>query len=348
MRRSKITGAVLAAIMTFTLCSPPAYCPDTGFSVTAYAASKLAAPKNAKAKVTDNKIALSWSKVKGADAYRVFICKPGTSKYKTLKTTAKTSVSVNTSEPGTYKFRVAALVRKNGKYTVQTLSSAFSAKIPAKETNTKEETMTDYITVNTQSSIRIDAGDLIIRIDPYKISGEPHDADIVLVTHAHYDHFSSADIRKVSKSETVFAAPASMKKELSDIGISNAVLLSPDEETELLGIKVETVKAYNVNKSFHPLSQHWLGYIVTVNGKRIYAAGDTDATQDAKNVKCDIALVPIGGTYTMNAKEAAALINAIAPEVAIPIHYGSIVGSASDGEKFKELVNKDIKVELKL
>lgn len=208
--------------------------------------------------------------------------------------------------------------------------------------------MTNNISVNTQSSIRIDSGSAIIRIDPFKISGAPHDADIILITHEHYDHFSPEDIEKVRKPDTVFAAPKSMKNKLEVAGISNAVLLSPGDKTEISGIPVEAAAAYNTLKPFHPKSNGWLGYIVTAGGKRIYAAGDTDAVKEVKAVKCDIALVPAGGTFTMNYREAAALVNEIRPETAIPIHYGSIVGNSSDGENFGKLVDKSIKVVIKL
>ena len=208
--------------------------------------------------------------------------------------------------------------------------------------------MINNISVNTQSSIRIDGGSLIIRTDPFGIQGEPHDADIILITHEHYDHFSPGDIQRVRKPDTIFAAPKSMKSKLAGIGADGAVLLSPGEETVISGVPVEAVAAYNSLKPFHPKSNGWLGYIVTVSGKRIYAAGDTDAVKEAKAVKCDIALVPVGGTYTMNYKEAAALVNAIRPGTAVPVHYGSIVGSKSDGENFAKLVDKTITVEIKL
>ena len=208
--------------------------------------------------------------------------------------------------------------------------------------------MINNISVNTQSSIRIDCGTTIIRADPFKIAGEPHDAGIIFITHDHYDHFSPEDIQKVRRPDTVFAAPESMKSRLESIGISNAVLLSPGEKTEIAGIPVEAVPAYNTLKPFHPRSNGWLGYIITVNGKRIYAAGDTDAVKELRAVKCDIALVPVGGTFTMNHKEAAKLINEIRPGIAVPIHYGSIVGDRSDGEKFRKLVDSGIEVVLKL
>ncbi len=101
-------------------------------------------------------------------------------------------------------------------------------------------------------------------------------------------------------------------------------------------------------KPFHPRTAQWVGYILRIDGKRIYIAGDTDATKEAKAVKCDIALVPVGGTYTMDARKAAELVNLIRPEVAIPVHYGSIVGKTSDGEAFAELVEPPVKVELKI
>ncbi|MCR4780299.1 MAG: MBL fold metallo-hydrolase [Ruminiclostridium sp.] len=208
--------------------------------------------------------------------------------------------------------------------------------------------MTENITVNTQSSIRIDGGSVVVRADPFGLTGEPHDADIILITHEHYDHFSPGDIAKVRRPDTVFAAPKSMAKKLAAAGIENAVLLAPGESCEIRGIPVEAVAAYNIMKPFHPKGSGWLGYVVCVGGKRIYIAGDTDAVKEAKSVRCDIALVPVGGTYTMNYKEAAALVNELSSEAAVPIHYGSIVGNKTDGEAFAKLVRDGISVEPKL
>lgn len=341
MKKHRLAGAAAALIMAF---SGTVFCPtgEAPFSAAAEAASKLPAAENITADVSGNTVKLKWDKVKGADAYRVFRYNAKTKKYESFRTCTKNNTSVKGLADGTYRFRVAALVKKNGKYSAQAKSAPITAIISA-----KEKTMTERITVNTQSSIRIDCDDLIIRIDPFKIDGEPHDADIVLITHAHYDHFSPDDIAKVSKPDTVIAAPETMKKELAKEGINKPVLLKPDEKTTILGIPIETVRAYNQAKAFHPRSNDWLGYIVTALGKRIYAAGDTDAVPEAKAVKCDIALVPIGGTYTMDAKEAAALINEIKPGTAIPIHYGSIVGSRSDGSRFAKLVDSGITVEIK-
>ena len=208
--------------------------------------------------------------------------------------------------------------------------------------------MKPEITVNTQSSICVESADTVIRFDPFKIKDEPHDADIIFITHDHYDHFSPEDIRKVSKPDTLLVAPKNMAKQLAKTEYTNILLLSPGEKSIVKGIPVETVPAYNILKPFHPKSSGNLGYIITADGQRIYAAGDTDAVKEAKAVKCDIALVPIGGTLTMNAKEAAALVNSIKPRIAVPIHYGSIVGKTSDGETFRKLADKEIETRLLL
>ena len=124
--------------------------------------------------------------------------------------------------------------------------------------------------------------------------------------------------------------------------------VKPGISAEIDDLKLETVPAYNIKKPFHPESAGWVGYILKDGGKRIYIAGDTDATKEAKAVKCDIALVPIGGTYTMDAKTAAELVNELHPETAIPVHYGTIVGKPSDGEVFAKHVKEPVKVEIKI
>ncbi len=201
--------------------------------------------------------------------------------------------------------------------------------------------MLDRITVNTQSSIRIGLEGAVLYFDPFRIDGQPHDADIIFITHKHYDHYSPEDIEKVSKPETIFVTPY-------DLYLEQRVSLVPGSSTLVKGIKAETVPAYNIDRPYHPKDNGWLGYIVHCGGQRIYVAGDTDATPEAMAVSCDIALVPIGGTYTMTPEEAADLINTIKPKVAIPTHYGSIVGRLEDGERFLELVDPDIEVLLKL
>ncbi len=213
----------------------------------------------------------------------------------------------------------------------------------------KEEKMNlSDISVNTQSSIKIKA-DRIIYADPLDITEEKHDADYIFITHDHYDHMSPADILKIIKENTTIVIPSAAKnKLLKELPDANLLTVDPGQSYTAGDLSFDTVPAYNKLKPFHPKRDGWVGYILDIDGTRIYIAGDTDATKEAESVKCDIALIPIGGTYTMNYKEAAALINKIRPKYAIPTHYGSLVGKAADGTEFKKLVDSDITVELKL
>jgi len=209
--------------------------------------------------------------------------------------------------------------------------------------------MIEKISVNTQSSVHI-AAQCSIYFDPLQLPSEPHDADIIFITHEHGDHFSEADVKKAAKADTVFVVPAGMKGALEKIGAAEdkIVALAAGDKTEVLGVPVEAVAAYNPAKPFHPLANGWLGYVVTLEGKRIYVSGDMDATPEAKAVKCDIAVIPIGGMFTMNPQEAAEFINEIKPEFAVPTHYGTIVGKPTDGEDFAKLVDGSVKVKLVL
>lgn len=207
---------------------------------------------------------------------------------------------------------------------------------------------TDNIRVNTQSSICIE-GSRVIYFDPFQIREESRRADIVLVTHSHYDHLDPESISSVSKNGTVYVAPASIEKEMrSAVSEGELITVKPGDDVEISGVRVQAVPAYNRLKPFHPKRNQWVGYVVTMDGIRYYVAGDTDAVSELEGISCDVALVPIGGTYTMTAKEAAKLINAIGPETAIPTHYGSIVGKKEDAETFREHVKKGIAVEIKL
>ena len=206
----------------------------------------------------------------------------------------------------------------------------------------------ENITVNTQSSIRIE-GSKIVYFDPYRITDKLHDADIICITHSHYDHFDPDSIWNVSKPETVFAAPKTMASDMEKVADSDRLfLLSPGEDLQIGEISISTVPSYNKLKPFHPKHEQFLGYILAMDGRRYYIAGDTDAIKDIQGVECDVALVPIGGKFTMNAKDAAGLINKIRPAVAIPIHYGSIVGKPGDADVFSDFVDPDIEVVKKL
>ncbi len=210
--------------------------------------------------------------------------------------------------------------------------------------------MTENIRVLTHSSIRIQSGDTVLYVDPYKVSGRPQDADFVFITHDHFDHFSPEDIEKVSCDKTVLVVPEKMRdKVLQEADETRGIIpVKPDAPYDINGFSFETVPAYNRLKPFHPKTAGWVGYIFCLDGKRIYVAGDTDATPDAKKVQCDVALVPVGGTYTMNASQAAELVNTIRPAAAIPTHYGSVAGSAADAESFREKVDPAVHVEIKM
>ena len=208
----------------------------------------------------------------------------------------------------------------------------------------------ENIEVFGQNSIRVTGQIGRIYIDPFGIPDIFHDAAYVFVTHDHYDHFSPEDIEKVCNENTILIVPEKMEKKARKVaGLVKAIVsVTPGFSGEVDGFRFETVPAYNILKPFHPKSAEWVGYILIVDGQRIYIAGDTDATKEAEKVKCDVALVPIGGTYTMDPKKAAELVNTISPAVTIPVHYGSIVGKPSDGETFAQCVDENIKVEFKI
>ena len=204
--------------------------------------------------------------------------------------------------------------------------------------------MLENIEVLYHSSIRINK-EKIIYIDPFKINKNYNDADIIFITHDHYDHYSEEDIDKVINENTTIIISEELLTKLLRKGINkNAIItVEPNKNYMVQGIKFETISAYNTNKTFHPKENGWVGYIIIINGIRYYIAGDTDITEENKQVKCDVAFVPVGGTYTMDFKEAASLINEIKPKIAIPIHYGSIVGTEQDAIDFIRLLHPEIK-----
>ena len=204
--------------------------------------------------------------------------------------------------------------------------------------------MLENIEVLYHSSIRINK-EKIIYIDPFKINKNYNDADIIFITHDHYDHYSEEDIDKVINENTTIIIPDELLTKLLRKGINkNAIItVEPNKNYMVQGIKFETISAYNTNKTFHPKENGWVGYIIIINGIRYYIAGDTDITEENKQVKCDVAFVPVGGTYTMDFKEAANLINEIKPKIAIPIHYGSVVGTEQDAIDFIRLLHPEIK-----
>lgn len=176
----------------------------------------------------------------------------------------------------------------------------------------------------------ISTGGIRLVIDPYQIEArEP--ADILLITHPHFDHCSVDDIEKIKKPSTVIVTEAESAKKLA----GDVRVVKPGDRLTVMGIEIEAVPAYNTNKDFHPKKNNWLGFIVTIDGVRIYHAGDTDLISEMDDFSVDIALLPVSGTYVMTAAEAIEAAKKISPKVAIPMHYDAIVGTRDDAEKFK-------------
>ena len=185
------------------------------------------------------------------------------------------------------------------------------------------------------SSIKLD-GSKKVYIDPYKIDEDYHDADFVLCTHTHFDHYSPEDIEKVCNKNTIVIAPS------DEQGIIKVI---PNVKYEIEGLKFKTTYAYNINKEFHPKENNWVGYIIELDDKKYYIAGDTDNVPEIKEIECDVAFIPIGGTYTMNKEEAAELAKTLKAKKIVPTHYGLIVGEKTDGEEFaKKVKNKNVEV----
>lgn len=182
-------------------------------------------------------------------------------------------------------------------------------------------------------------GEKTIYTDPYNIK-HTDTADIILITHEHFDHCSPEDVKKLQGQNTVIIAT-----EDCSLKLRGAIkTIKPFDKISVNGIEIEAVPAYNINKTFHPKTKGWVGYIFKINGQRIYHAGDTDYIPEMKNFSdIDVALLPVSGTYVMTAEEAAKAALEIRPKVAIPMHYGSIVGSINDAQKFEELLRNKIK-----
>lgn len=188
------------------------------------------------------------------------------------------------------------------------------------------------------ASFRFKADNKIIYVDPFKISGGEK-ADIILITHDHYDHCDPGSINSVKKQDTLIIAPESCSSKIPDMRA-----VKPGDVVSVKDVEIRAVHAYNIGKPYHPKGSG-VGFVVKIVGKTIYHAGDTDKIPEMDNLKnIDIALLPAGGTYTMNAEEAAEAANTIKPAVAIPMHWGKIVGSEQDAAKFKDLCKVQVRV----
>lgn len=184
------------------------------------------------------------------------------------------------------------------------------------------------------ASFRIAGQAGVVYIDPWKLEDEPHDADVVVVSHSHFDHCSPQDVANVSTDRTTIIAPADTIEQLP-----SAKAVAPGEAVTAAGITVQAVAAYNVAKAFHPKGNSWIGAVITIDGKRIYYAGDTDLIDEMGELAdVDLALLPVGGTYTLNGLEAAKACKKIGPKAAVPYHWGDIVGSPEDAKRFVDAI----------
>jgi len=195
------------------------------------------------------------------------------------------------------------------------------------------------------AAFKIKAKGKVIYIDPYQLTEPLEKADIILITHSHYDHCSQADLEKIAKDGTIIVCTPDAQSKIARLEKKIELkLVEPETEHVFDEIKVKAIEAYNPNKKFHPKSEGWVGYIIIIDNTVIYHAGDTDLIKEMEKLtgygKKDnffIALLPVGGTYTMNAEEAAKAASIIKPSLAIPMHYASIIGSKEDAEKFCKL-----------
>lgn len=211
--------------------------------------------------------------------------------------------------------------------------------------------MLENIAVLYHSSIRIDTGSQVIYFDPFEIAEDSHDADVIFITHDHFDHFSPKDIQKILKQGTSLVLPEKInKKVIAGAGLptDGCIWMRAGQNRQIGGLDIEAIAAYNLHKPFHSKNAGWLGYLIILDEVRIFVAGDTDHHPENEQVITDIALVPIGGMFTMNARQAADYINTIHPQVAIPIHYGNVAGKKSDEDVFVAAVEDSIQVSIRM
>ena len=187
-------------------------------------------------------------------------------------------------------------------------------------------------------------GGKTIYTDPFQITKPGPQADIILITHEHRDHCSPEDVAKVSGAGTFIVATPDCLKKLEGVSRKEIRTVAPGETLNIDGVEIRAVRAYNTNKKFHPRENGWVGFVFNADGISYYLAGDTDHIPEMKDIRCDVALLPVSGTYVMTAEEAAAAALDIRPAVAVPMHYGSIVGEASDAARFASLLKGKVEV----
>jgi len=195
--------------------------------------------------------------------------------------------------------------------------------------------MLDRFTWFRQAAMRYAGDGITVYLDPWGTSPEDPKADLILITHAHFDHLQPHEIERLSSDDTKVVAPHDVAKELS----GDVTAVGPGESHEVAGVRFETVPAYNTAEErldMHPKANGWVGYVLELDGHRYYHAGDTDALPELESLKTDVAMVPIGGTYTMDYREAAGFVKAMQPGVAVPMHYGFVVCSPSHADLFRK------------
>jgi len=203
--------------------------------------------------------------------------------------------------------------------------------------------MLSGVKVLGHAAIRIERGNKVIYIDPYQVE-ERQDADVIFCTHPHYDHFSEEDILRLKKDSTKLVVVGESFEDALKLGfdVNDVVVAEIGKSGEICGILFSAVPSYNVMKPFHPKGKAWVGYVLEIEGVRYYIAGDTDKIPEMKDIRCDVAFLPVGGTYTMNAEKAAEVANLMRPKIAVPIHFGSVVGSRRDAEEFVKMLDDGI------
>ena len=198
------------------------------------------------------------------------------------------------------------------------------------------------ITWTGHAGFKILHGNKKMYIDPYKLSNKYEnifDADIVLITHNHFDHLSIEDLKNIINERTVIVSAQECLSQLKSLKVKDLIGMDPRNNEKLDDLVVEAVPAYNVNKDFHPKDDKKIGFILKFGNDRIYHTGDSDIIPEMKDTNPTIVLIPVSGTYVMTAEEASKAVNElINPKIAIPMHYGTIVGNKEDAIRFSELV----------
>ena len=198
------------------------------------------------------------------------------------------------------------------------------------------------ISINSHSSVQIEN----LYFDPFNIAENMKPAKFIFITHPHYDHLSIEDIKKVCDKNTIFVATQDSAEKLKETFSNQIIIVKPNQSFDFDDLHVETFASFNTNKNFHRKEFGWVGFKVTLNNTSYAVVGDTDATDELSNLSCDVLFLPIGGTYTMNAHEAAELANKVKPKLVIPTHYNAIVGDKNDEKGFLESLDKNIEYKI--